>query len=265
MTTKKPEKAMIPWDEEMAKDAKAQTPAPATGGGDRPLFSFQGGIMMFGDLRVKENKTDVLILDYAYANQYYDKPYNPNVLTSPVCYALGRDKTTLAPHPDAEDPQGGKSGGCADCPMNEWGSRGNGGQGKACKNSLRLTVMSAGDLDGDISKAAIAYMNIPPTSVKRFGAYIKSEFYNEAGDQKCPTWAYGTTVEVQPDAKTQFNVLFERAGGIDLTKKTEQYLAVREKVKKLADDVLFAFPRNEDRQQGKGKPSAPAKKAKHRA
>ena len=261
MAPKKPGKSLIPWDEEMAKDAKAQTPAPATGGGERTFFSFKGGIMMYGDLRIKENQTDVLILDVAYVNQYYDKPYNSKQSVSPACYAIGREKATLAPHKDAENPQGGKSGGCGDCPMNEWGSRGDGSQGKACKNALRLTVMSAGDLDGDFSNAAIAYMMIPPTSVKGYGAYIKQEYCDEAGDQKVPTWAYGTTVTIEPDSRTQFNVLFSRARGVDLTKDKGKYTMLRDKVKKLGDDVLFPFPKNEDRAQ-KGKSAAPAKQRK---
>ena len=254
---KEPGTAVIPWEQELAAAAKNQSEAPKTGGGDRTFLSFKSGQMSYGDRPIKENKIDVIILDYAYVNQFYPNVYNPKAPESPSCYALGRTTAEMAPHKDAEDPQ---SELCAKCPQNEWGSRGDGGQGKACKNGIRLTIMAAGDLAGDIEKAAIAYVSIPPTSAKSFGAYHKEEFCDEVGSPTKPTYVYTTTIEVVPDKQSQFKILFSRTKGGDITDRAVFY-ALRDKVKKLSDDVLFAFPKNADMPKAV-KPGARAAKRK---
>ena len=198
--TKKPGTAMIPWEEEMRQAAKSQSEAPKSGGGERTFISFKAGQMSYGDKPIKENSLDVVILDFAYVNQYYANAYNPKAPESPACYALGRAASEMSPHKDASAPQADF---CAKCPQNEWGSRGDGGQGKACKNGVRLTVMAAGDVNGDIEKAAIAYISIPPTSMKTFGSFHKEEFCDEVGSPKLPTYVYTTTIEVVPDKQSQ--------------------------------------------------------------
>lgn len=238
MALKKPGKAMIPWEKEMADAAKAQSVAPKSGG-ERTFISLKGGMMSLGDRQIKDGKLDVIILDFAYVNSYYSNPYNPKAPESPGCFALSRDKEGMAPHADADDPQNKL---CGTCPNNEFGSRGDGGMGKACKNNIRLTVMAAGDLGKDISKASIAYLMVPPTSVKAFGNFYKEECCDEEGDPVKPTYSFVSTVSVRPDPKTQIKVEFDLTGA-KVTR--EQFYALRDRIKALGDDVMFAFPKRE--------------------
>lgn len=255
---KKPGKALIPWEEELAQAAQKQSKAPKTGGGERTFISLKGGMISIGDKVVKERKLDVIVLDFAYVNAYYDKPYNPKQPTSPACYAISREQEALAPHKDAPEHQNDT---CYGCPMNEFGSRGDGGNGKACKNSIRLTVMVAGGLDGDIGAAAIAYLMVPPTSLKSFAGLYKEECCDEEGLAVKPTYAFVTTIEVEPDTNTQFRVHFNRAPGNPIGR--EQFYALRSKVEALGDDVMFTFPKLEDMQKRGNGSRAPAKKAKY--
>lgn len=251
---KKPGKALIPWEQEMAADAKKQTAAPVAGGGDRTFISLKGGVMMYGDQRVKENKLDCIVLDFAYVNAYYDKPFNPKAPASPACYAIGRDKGELAPHKDAEDKQNDQ---CAGCEMNEFGSAPDGRRGKACKNGLRLVLMSASDLSGDIEKADVAYLNVPVTSVKAFGAFMREELADEKGDIARPIYSVVTEIECEPHPDWQFTLNFTRAKG---TIDRETYYKLRNKVQKLADDILFPFPKQEDRAPAKAAPKVVGRK-----
>ena len=257
-TTKKPGKSLIPWEQEVANAAKKQSQAPKTGGGDRVYISTKGGIMMVGDRKVTGNKLDAVILDFAYVNAYYDKAYNPKELSSPKCFALDRVKDKLAPHKDAEEAQ---SELCATCPNNEWGSKGDGGNGKACGNKLRVSLIPASDLGKNIADADIVYLMLPPTSVKGFGAFYKEECCDEEGDPVKPTYMFTTTVELQPDANTQFKILFSRPDNTNVSK--EQFYALRDKVTKLADDILFPFAKLEDMPKRKPVASKVAKKAKY--
>ena len=56
--------------------------------------------------------------------------------------------------------------GCAECPLNQWGS-GN-GRGKACKDLRRLIVLVEG-------WSMPAIMTLPPTSVKAFDTYASAQ------------------------------------------------------------------------------------------
>lgn len=232
---KKTGTAIVAWEDELKIAAKRQSVAPATGGSERNFISLKGGVMTFMENKIKGNTLDAVILDFAYVNSYYDKPYNPNVVEIPGCFAIGRDKDNLAPHKEAAKPEHTQ---CLGCPQNEFGSRGDGSKGKACKNSIRLTLIAAGDLDKPTDKWKIAYLNIPATSLKGFGAYYKANCCDEEGEPIVPTYSFITNILVEANAKTQFTVEFAK----EPTKFTkEQFYGVRAKVEALADDGLFPF------------------------
>lgn len=98
-----------------------------------------------------------VILDFAFDYTYYDRPFDPNQITSPACFALGRDVETLSP--DDNSPVRQTDGSCKLCPNNEFGSALN-GSGKACRNSLRV-------LFKDLSDGSVWKVRFSPTSLSR--------------------------------------------------------------------------------------------------
>ncbi len=110
-------------------------------------ISVKNGVMTVGDQPITGNQFAAVILDSVRLNTYYKGAYNPNNIVPPTCYAIGREEQHLQPHPDMAkaphffQPQNNQ---CAGCPLNEYGSRGDGSQGKACTNRRRLLLIPAG-------------------------------------------------------------------------------------------------------------------------
>lgn len=109
-------------------------------------ISVRNGIMAVGDSPIPHNQFAAVILDAVRMNTFYREAFNASNITPPTCYAISRDESNLAPHPDmAKDlnwfqPQSERCGGC---PHNEFGS-GRTGTGKACSNRRRLLLLVAG-------------------------------------------------------------------------------------------------------------------------
>ena len=121
-------------------------------------------------------------------------------------------------------------------------------------------------VEGDLDKAGtaeIAYMKIPVTSVKGWAGYERQL----ADTLHRPPMAVVTTVKVEPDAKTQFKVLFTLKRAIDDDK---QIAALFERQEKVAKEIDFPYtPRTDDNAGGgngagknKGGKGQPAKKQK---
>lgn len=159
------------WEAQLAKYAdQANKTAEAAGGGGGSWLSFKGGVMTYKGVPVNNNETELVVLDAVLENLYYEGAYDPNTPTSPVCFALSRDKEELAPHPKATDPQA-KS--CADCEYNRFGSAAQ-GRGKACKNTQRLAVLAVGDGSLEqLSETEVTFAKLPVTSVANFASYVQ--------------------------------------------------------------------------------------------
>lgn len=210
--------ALANWDEELARQAAAGAEQEAsTGGGD--YFSLRGGQLKLHGLQLPDNQMAVIILDFIKVNAYYDGPFDPDSPQTPLCYALGRDEKTLAPHEQAERPQ---HEGCAKCPRNQWGSLVVNGQqrrGKECRNLRRLLLIPGGSLQNgehqapastdQIAQAPMAYLSIPPTSANAFAAYVKT-----MAARKLPVRAVYTKVRLLPDAKTVYKLEFTPLGPV---------------------------------------------------
>ena len=109
-------------------------------------ITLRNGVMSVGDQPLPGNMLAGVVLDAVRLNAYYDKPFNPQNVEPPVCYAIGRDEMQMAPHPDmAKGPAYFKpqAQACNGCPLNEFGSNST-GQGKACSNRRRLLILPAG-------------------------------------------------------------------------------------------------------------------------
>lgn len=212
--TKKTETAMTKYEEQLAAAAAAATETEASVASGQ-FFGLRGGQLTFDDAPMPNNEMAVVIADYVMENVYYEGEYNPDEPQGPVCFAFGRSDKELAPHPDAVAPQ---SETCAECEHNQWGSART-GRGKACRNTRRIAMIPAGELEGGdfepydnehFVDATQAFMKIPVTSVKGFSAFVK----NIAGVLKRPPHGIFTKVSVVPDPKTQFKVQFTPLGEI---------------------------------------------------
>ncbi len=263
-TPKKGANALIPWDEQMARDAETAAAMEAnTGGGN--FFSFKGGILSFNGAALPNNQMGVVVLDHIFENVFYEGEYDPTQVSPPTCFALGRDELTLAPHEVVVAHGSDQHGNCQGCPMNAWGTADK-GRGKACRNTRRLAVIPAGELDEagrfkpyteeeHFEKAPIGYMKLPVTSVKGWATIVKQV----AGALKRPPHGIFMKVRVVPDAQTQFKVNFE-----PISKAPDSIMpaimARREEVM-----ATIAFPYSMDRDEtpapakGAAKGKAPAK------
>lgn len=97
-------------------------------------ISFKNGTISIGGVAVG-HEMNVIPLHPQYVRTYYDTIYQADKIVPPACYSFNGD----APHEKSADPQA-KS--CDTCPMNEWGTDAR-GKGKACKEGLRVAVLSA--------------------------------------------------------------------------------------------------------------------------
>lgn len=242
--------AIARYDEELAAEAEAYAAQEASTGGGQ-FFSIRGGTLSLGGAPIPGNEMIVVVADSILVNAHYAGDYDPDAPASPTCYAFGRDENTIAAHEDSEEPV--HDGPCVDCPNNQWGSAEK-GRGKACKNGRRLALISAGDLNSktgeftpfdadELAKAAVAYLNLPPTSLNSFGAYVKQL----AGTLRRPPHAVYTRVSVVPDPKTQLKVIFECVEPVP----AELIPTVRARNKEVKSIIEFPFTKGADREQTK--------------
>ena len=122
------------------------------------------------------NEIQIVVIDFVSKNQWYPGAYNPNAIVPPDCYAIGKAIGAMAPEDDSPNKQGGHSGDCATCPLNQFGS-GAVGQSKACKNS-RLAVVVVVDPDNPDAcaeaDAPLYTIEFAPTSIKAFDGHVSS-------------------------------------------------------------------------------------------
>lgn len=196
------------YDEELARLAKKATAV------EKPSSSNIGvkaGVLTYNGNPVAGNKLECIIVASTHANLYYDKKFDSNNPSNPVCYAYCNDpeEEDPAPHPKSSKPQAER---CADCWANKWGSDPEGGRGKACKNSRRLAILPAGVEVGDVQNAEVAVLTLPVMSVsKKWSPYVHklSTLYNR------PPLGLVTCISTMPDQKSQFLVTFDDVRVVD--------------------------------------------------
>lgn len=105
-----------------------------------------------------------VIVDFVSANSFYEGSYDPNNITPPACFSIGTNPTQLVPSDNSPVKQ---ATACASCPMNQFGSAGN---GKACKNSRVLALLPPGATED----TPLWILKVSPTALKAFDAYITS-------------------------------------------------------------------------------------------
>ena len=139
------------------------------------------------DGTVIQDELEVVIVDFISQNKLYEGKYDPKNPEPPVCYAIGKVVNSMVPSPNSQDMQVSKGESCAECPMNQWGSD---GDGKACKNTRVLAVVLP-----DAEETEVYTISVPPTGIKGFDGYVGSiaKLYN------LPPIGVKTTISFHPE------------------------------------------------------------------
>jgi hypothetical protein len=114
----------------------------------------------------------IVVVDQAYLNEWYDRPYDPENPSTPACFSLsykGPVVDEMIPHPDSPLPQADT---CKNCGHNQFGSA-NTGKGKSCRNRIRLALIPADNLPG-VATAEMAFHSCGVNSALSFETYRKS-------------------------------------------------------------------------------------------
>ena len=154
-----------------------------------PFISPKGKKFTLGEEKLG-NILNVVILADVFDHSYYDRPYDPDTISPPACFAINSVNSSLVPHLTSPVIQASS---CDECPMNEFGSSNN-GKGKACRNGRRLLVAAVTNSVPDLVNLAI--INLAPTSLKGYAKYAKSL----ATVKKLPIWSVVTTLSFDDDA-----------------------------------------------------------------
>jgi len=122
-------------------------------------------------------KVKVVILGYVRNNALYTGAYDPTNRAAPICSAVGKLlDDSMAPKANSEDPQ---STTCAVCEQNEWGSRGDGSNAKACKNTYTAAVVIPNDPEN------ILHLNVSATALKSWDEAIQALLEAAPGSLAC--------------------------------------------------------------------------------
>lgn len=198
------------WQEKLAARAKiASETERSAGGSGSAWISLMGGHITIDDAVVPDDTLDLVVLDSILENQFYARPFNPNVPDTPACFAFARDAKIMRHHMDSPEPQ--CEGLCQTCPKAQWNSSLT-GKGKACKEVRRLAVIVAGEAD-DALNAEVRLVKLPVTSVSEWSGYVQ----HLAQVQGIPPEAAVTRlyIEQTPGKMPSFRVRFKFVEKLD--------------------------------------------------
>lgn len=171
--------------------AMAGRTQPATGAAIRVTQDKQ---FLLPDGTKTPGPLELVIVDFTSKNMFYEGAYDPKNISPPACFSIGNDIKTMAPSKNSPVPQ---ASACDACPMNQFGSA---GDGKACKNCRVLAVLPP---DAD-DTTPLWILSTSPTANKGFDGYVGQV----ARDFEMPPIGVITTVSFDPSvtyAKLQFS------------------------------------------------------------
>jgi len=90
-------KALVRWDEELAKQAEVSAKMEESAGGGA-FFSLKSGVLAWQDAPLLDNQMAVVILDHIFETTYYAGDYDPENPQGPTAFAFGRDERDLEWH-----------------------------------------------------------------------------------------------------------------------------------------------------------------------
>lgn len=162
--------ALATVDAELANEVANLKSAISQPSGNKIKFEASGDIIL-PDGQNLGNRVEVVVLDFISANRFYASAYNPNAISPPDCFSLGRALHDMVPDDTAPEKQHDD---CKSCPLNQFGSDAN-GRGKACKNSRELAVLLLDPNDPEAHNdpnAPIYTISLPPTAIKSFDGFV---------------------------------------------------------------------------------------------
>lgn len=158
---KKSAGAVVSIKEQMAAELAALGERTAPAGGDKIQLKGKQFNLPDGS---QTDELQVVIVDFIATNNFYEGAYDPKNITPPACFAIGQVITQMVPSDNSPVKQADS---CGVCPMNQFGSA---GDGKACKNMRRLAVLPP-DADAD---TPLWVLDVSPTGLKSFDGYVKT-------------------------------------------------------------------------------------------
>jgi hypothetical protein len=242
---------------DLAKYAKEDAARLPSGGGNTisikgKNFSAQGATL--------EEPLKLVIVDYSFENALYDSKFDPDNPQPPVCFAVAKTNDELAPHDNSPSPQSEK---CKGCGQNQFGTADT-GRGKACKNNIRLAVLSTNVKKFDanaVDKAEIFSMRLPPTSVKNFRGFLRQI----TEGLQLPLFSVITSLSFDEEAATPVVVFqFEEEIGDRklLTALVTKREAAQEQLLQPYDTSNYVDPGARPKKSGAKPTAKPAKKSK---
>lgn len=110
----------------------------------------------------KTEELECVVVDFTSYNTFYEGTYDSKNPVPPTCFAIHPIPKEMAPSDNSPAKQNDD---CATCPMNAFGSNGN---GKACKNQRRLAILPP-DADED---TPLWLLNVSPTAIRNFDGFV---------------------------------------------------------------------------------------------
>lgn len=215
----KPAKELVNYDELLKQEVaqiKDTIAAPSAN-----TISTKGKLFTLPDGEQNPGPLSVVILDYISYNSKFPGVYDPNNIVPPECFAVGKKISDLAPSEMSPNKQHKD---CTGCPQNQWGS--GVGKGKACKNTIRLAVVTPNAKASDQPMM----ITVSPTGLTPFSNYV-SEIAREL--QAPPI---RVTTEISFNSASQYpSLLF---GSPVLHDNMEVMMSLRAK----AQDMLLREP-----------------------
>lgn len=162
--------ALATIDQELALDVanlRQQISAPS---GNKIKLEATGDFVLPDGMNLG-NEIQVVVVDFISRNFFYSGPYNPQNISPPDCYSMGKDKAALAPESDSPAAQSDK---CSTCPLNAFGS-GNNGKSKACQNRYWLSVLLVDPENPDAHNspdAPLYLLDLSPSNLRSFEGAI---------------------------------------------------------------------------------------------
>ena len=230
--------AIVSIQEQLKAQAAAAASKIAPAGGNKIRYSKGKFVLPDGS---EAETLDVVVVDFASVNLYYENGYDKDNIVPPNCFAIHPEPKGMVPSANSPDKQ---CDDCGSCPQNQFGSA---GAGKACKNTRLLAVLPP-DADAD---TPMWLLSVPPTAIKGFDGYVGSVLRTF----QMPPVAVVTTVSLDPN-EDYFKPLFGDARPND---NLEVHFARREE----AEELLAVEPDVSSFGQTKAAPArkpAPARK-----
>lgn len=126
-------------------------------------ISVKGSKFRIPEGPVSDGPLNCIILDYVNVNAYYKEDYVEGVVVPPDCWATNRTIADMAPPEEVKEPIHEN---CADCPYNEFESK---GRGKMCNNGVSLAIIPTEFKEGD----DVYTIKIAAKGLKRWGEYVR--------------------------------------------------------------------------------------------